>query len=462
MLRCILLLAILLLNVLLSCTSDIAGGTTDSGNAFTLAGVVRNPDGKPQADAVVSVRKIVITLNRDSVIAEYITTTDSGGNFQFSRLPNGDYVVYTEDRTGRYVSEVLQVNSPENRTLIKDTVQLQQSVYVQGRVIRRDDEDIAGTVVFIPGTNSRSYIDSSGVYRLRSVPQGKNIISFVSGVTVNYLPLTINKSYSDTILCKDITLKTDTGTVVRNYHPYATTLSKSLAIVPREYKPESAPQWYEGKDIQSIEYYQMEGIQKVPYTPDPKQILYIGRYSNNDVRMVNRLEQNGYTVFLMRDDIVTENDTTGMDLLYIANSVDTATIQSLFKMTPIPLMTADHQYPQLIDMATMPTEGYITRAVRIVDSTHVLAAGLSDYVLFASQAWRVQYAIPSQQAYSIGVHPNEPELSCIFAYEKGDTMLTIAAPAKRLGFFIGTQNFNVMREEGWKLFDTAIRWMIEP
>ena len=178
--------------------------------------------------------------------------------------------------------------------------------------------------------------------------------------------------------------------------------------------------------------------------------------------MVNRLEQNGYTVFLMRDDAVTEQDTTGMDLLYVANSVDTSNIKSLFKMTPIPLMTADHEYPELMDMAMMPPEGYVTRGLRIFDSTHVLAAGLSDYVLFASQAWRVQYAKPSEGAHNIGAHPNQSDLSCIFAYDKGDTMLTIAAPAKRLGFFIGTQNFNVMREEGWKLFDAAIKWMIEP
>ena len=173
--------------------------------------------------------------------------------YLFTRLPIRNYLLYTEDSTGENVSEVLHMNAPKDSATIEYNVSLRQSVTVKGRVIKRDDEDIAGSRVFIPGTNAHSDIDCVGVYTLYRVPQGENIIAFDKDSIVNYLSVTLAKNDSEIRCLKDITLKSDTGTVVKNYQPYATTLSKSLAIVPREYKPESAPQWYEGKDIQSIE-----------------------------------------------------------------------------------------------------------------------------------------------------------------------------------------------------------------
>ncbi len=462
MLRFMLLLAIMVLAFLSGCSDDITGGTTDSGNAFALAGVVRTPDGVPVKDAAVSVKQVVINAAGDSLVASFKTYTDSSGKYLLTRLPRGNYLVYTEDSTGEKVGEVLNIVDPKESAAIEHNVTLHQPVTVKGRVISRSDENIAPIRVFIPGTNAHSGIDSSGVYTLRRVPPGQNIIAFATNSIVNYLPVSIDNNNNGTVYGKDVLLKSDTGTVVKNYQPYATTLSKSLAIVPREYKPESAPEWYEGKDFSLIEYFGVEGAEKTHYAPDPKQILYVGRYSNNDLKVVNRLEQNGYTVFLMRDYAVTEKDTTGMNLLYISTSADTATIQSLFKTAPIPLMTTQHDYPQRIDMA-MVFEQPTNRTVLIADSTHVLAAGLSGVVTITTRvAYRVTYAEPSQGAHIIGVHPEKHNRSAIFAYDKGAAMLTIPAPAKRLGFLVGPQAFENMTDEGWLLYDTAIEWLIDP
>jgi hypothetical protein len=46
----------------------------------------------------------------------------------------------------------------------------------------------------------------------------------------------------------------------------------------------------------------------------------------------------------------------------------------------------------------------------------------------------------------------------LFGYEKGTPMVGLAAPARRVGLFLGDTNAAGLTAEGLALFDAAVRW----
>ena len=46
----------------------------------------------------------------------------------------------------------------------------------------------------------------------------------------------------------------------------------------------------------------------------------------------------------------------------------------------------------------------------------------------------------------------------IFAYDTGESMVSMNAPARRVGFFPAKDTFNSLTTDGWRLFDAAVKW----
>jgi hypothetical protein len=111
----------------------------------------------------------------------------------------------------------------------------------------------------------------------------------------------------------------------------------------------------------------------------------------------------------------------------------------------------------------------------IVDAGHALAAGLAGRVKVTTSPQTFGWGRPATAARKIARIVDRPEAGKsgrqprahrakwgVFAYEKGEVMVDMAAPARRVGWFAGREAPAAFTDNAWKLFDAAIRWATMP
>jgi hypothetical protein len=57
--------------------------------------------------------------------------------------------------------------------------------------------------------------------------------------------------------------------------------------------------------------------------------------------------------------------------------------------------------------------------------------------------------------------PGAPALATVIAYDAGDPLIGLVAPARRLGLPYVDDAVDVLTPEGQAMFDAAIRWLVE-
>lgn len=99
------------------------------------------------------------------------------------------------------------------------------------------------------------------------------------------------------------------------------------------------------------------------------------------------------------------------------------------------------------------------RYISIVDSTHVLAAGLTGTVnVINDDASKFVWGVPAAGAIKVANLAQEPNRYTIFAYERGTQMVKGRAPARRVGWFAGRDTPLQLNPAGVALFEQAIAW----
>src|SRR5262249_23554381 len=105
---------------------------------------------------------------------------------------------------------------------------------------------------------------------------------------------------------------------------------------------------------------------------------------------------------------------------------------------------ADHQTAVVIDS----------------DQSHPIASGRSDHVKICQREGLLAWGKPRKAESLIASLTDHPDRAAIFAYEQGDQMYGLAAPARRVGIFLTQEFASVMEDSdaGWELFDAAVKW----
>lgn len=91
-------------------------------------------------------------------------------------------------------------------------------------------------------------------------------------------------------------------------------------------------------------------------------------------------------------------------------------------------------------------------------SAHLPAGTRNVYKAQAPMSW----GKPGLGATIIATIYGQPEKVAIWGYEKGATMdYESLAPAKRLMFFLNNETFPNLSEDGLKLFDASVQWLLK-
>lgn len=186
--------------------------------------------------------------------------------------------------------------------------------------------------------------------------------------------------------------------------------------------------------------------------------------TRGDSAILDRLRGLGYVVSIISATMVTTDSAQGMDFVFISRSVRSPEVMASFREQPVGLFVTEYNlYASLgmTDKATTASGGDTlpSTELSIVAPEHPLAAGFSGTVTVLT-AGKGQYGfgVPGGDAVVVANLVDEPQGAAIFAYERGDTMVGLVAPARRVGYFLDIQASTRLTAEGWALFDAAAQW----
>ena len=195
-----------------------------------------------------------------------------------------------------------------------------------------------------------------------------------------------------------------------------------------------------------------------------KEVLFVVGSTNlnsSDATVKSRLESLGYTVTVGDDYYCKTEDANGKGLVLISATVNSGYVGSKFRDVAVPVLCWESYLYDDMGMtgSSYGTQGYVY-STTIQTSNHPLAAGLSGTVNVLNSWSTISWGNPGQEAVRIASVPGNSSRSMIFAYEAGATMVGMAAPARRAGFFLYTNTGNYMTSNGLQLLDAAVIWAI--
>jgi alpha-tubulin suppressor-like RCC1 family protein len=188
--------------------------------------------------------------------------------------------------------------------------------------------------------------------------------------------------------------------------------------------------------------------------------------SPQELAIIDRLEYLGYKVFVASDSGSVAGDAGGKYCVIISGSCDQADVSTKFRDVATPVVCLQNLL--FDDMAmtstTLNTDFGSTSGQQyldIADSSHAIACGLrGDDVQIATAGINASWGVPSTNATTIAYIQNSLTQSAVFVYEQGATMVGMAAPGRRAGFYWSPHatDGDATTAQGWALFDATVDW----
>ncbi|CAM3675551.1 pectate lyase [Marinicrinis lubricantis] len=198
---------------------------------------------------------------------------------------------------------------------------------------------------------------------------------------------------------------------------------------------------------------------------ETKSILFVGIGNDADEATMDHLRTQGYEVTFKLDNEVVGTDAEGHDLVFIGESSSSSRIGSKFKQLTIPVIYAEPFALDDVNLSTSNSGDFGSydgqTSLRIVDSSHPLAAGLSGKVEVYTQAGKLNYGKPGSEAIVIATVPDDNNKAVIFAYEQGSKDVAgDIIPARRAATFLFAGQEPYTTAEGWALIDQSVQWAL--
>ncbi len=181
-----------------------------------------------------------------------------------------------------------------------------------------------------------------------------------------------------------------------------------------------------------------------------------------DEAVRSRLEGAGYVPVVKVPRLATAADANGKAVLVISSTILDTALGTRFRTSIAPIVTWEtHLFDDLGLTPAASGNAGVTgnqRRLDIVRPAHPLAAGLSGRVTVTTASTSFAWGKPAATAAVIARLTGNTGRAAIFGYERGAAMIGLAAPARRVGLFLGDATAGSLTTQGWQLFDAAVRW----
>jgi hypothetical protein len=270
----------LAVSAFIECSSPatVAGTGSQAGNGRVEC-LVTDYNGTAYSNAQVTLKRVEITQDDDSVLARWTKATDVDGYCGFDSLPSGSFVAECGNRDSGVAALVSKVRSNMDSIVV---LYMEPTITFKGRLLAGAGVDPTSVSVFVPGCQRSVKPDASGFYVLPNVPLGQHDISFRRGTTVNYLPVRVDHTTADTLFLKDVGFVENAAGAAVAYSFYQTTLSQTFAVLFTAYDSSSVPAWYAGKDFSTVKYYRVVNGQLVQVDDQGGVIAVLDDFDDGD------------------------------------------------------------------------------------------------------------------------------------------------------------------------------------
>ena len=203
----------------------------------------------------------------------------------------------------------------------------------------------------------------------------------------------------------------------------------------------------------------------------PRNLLFVtdpkSKAQPVDQKIAGHLESLGFAV-TVADAAGVAAKAAGMDLVVISATVAPHRIESSCRDLRIPIVTWNPD--AVLDLA-------MTGAVKdtvygtdnhgphlflyVFNSPHAMSGGVPNglSIFFNDSLYKLNWGKPGLGATVICTLPGQLDKATLFGYEKGSLMNgTFSAPARRVMLFLTGSDFDLLNENGLKVFDAAICW----
>lgn len=201
----------------------------------------------------------------------------------------------------------------------------------------------------------------------------------------------------------------------------------------------------------------------------PKALLVTGNTTTMvaaDVLASDRLAQLGFNTSRLKSQDATTTSAAGSTLVAISSSAVTTEVGTKFRDAVVPVVTWNAPvFPGMAMTGGLQNTDFgvhstVLGQVVVTTAEHPLAAGQVGAPLVSNPynnfSWGhlIGPAHPVVVATLFGV----PDRAAIFAYGRGDQMYGLWAPERRVGEFFGPATITTFQDQGWPMFDAAMKW----
>ncbi len=169
----LILLLVTCATILISCSTEYAGGTADTGNA-KVAAIIYTGEGKPAAGVSVVCCPVdyLAGIDSGSAVKKVIeTTTDDSGFFALDSIDSGEYIIEVNDHKSSVVSFKVGVSDENSPTVsLKDT--LKPYAILQGNAGQTTDTSLH-RFILIYGLQRRVPVSTDGSFIINDLPEGQ-------------------------------------------------------------------------------------------------------------------------------------------------------------------------------------------------------------------------------------------------------------------------------------------------
>lgn len=176
----------------------------------------------------------------------------------------------------------------------------------------------------------------------------------------------------------------------------------------------------------------------------------------------------GADVTVVQDDLSTGDDANGVCLVVVSASSTGSDVADKFRDVPVPVVSWEYAIYDDMDMTGDVIDTDFGPAEPEEDTTivapgHPLAAGLSGTLtVLAPAPGRMSWGVPAAAAAVVATLPGDETRATLFAYEAGDAMVGLTAPAARVGFAALTSDAGTtINADGEALFAAAVTWAVQ-
>jgi chitodextrinase len=197
----------------------------------------------------------------------------------------------------------------------------------------------------------------------------------------------------------------------------------------------------------------------------PRALLVVENASTlraSDEALRARLTSLGFNVDIGKAPSVVTSDANGRALVLVSESVVPTDVSTKFTNAAVPMVVCEPVQFKDLKMTggvSGTDEGETASQTKLqITAGHPLAAGLSGQATVTKAAAKYEWGAPASTAIKVASIVGSTTHWGIFAYDTGDAMVGMNAPARRVGFFAGQDTPAQLNDAGWNLFDAAVRW----